>query len=59
MANAACKFIITAGLESFVNVSAHFKNAIQDNKWRVRSSVLENLIELAINFQVFFKKNFV
>lgn len=52
VARAAAKFIQVTGPESFSSLGAHLKNAIQDNKWRVRVAVLEGVIDLALFFQV-------
>lgn len=54
VAKSAAKYIQVIGPEGFVNLGAHLKNAIQDNKWRVRVSVMEGVIDLALFFQVFY-----
>lgn len=43
---------MSSNQDSLISLSAHFKNAIQDSKWRVRISVLEGAIDLALHFQV-------
>lgn len=52
VARAAAKFIQVSGPDSFSTLGAHLKNAIQDNKWRVRVAVMEGIIDLALFFQV-------
>lgn len=53
VARAAAKFIQVAGPDAFTALGAHLKNAIQDNKWRVRVAVMEGIIDLALFFQVY------
>jgi HEAT repeat protein len=53
VARAAAKYILVSGPEAFGALGAHLKNAIQDNKWRVRVAVMEGVIDLALFFQVF------
>ena len=53
VAKAATKYIQVSGQEAFSALGAHLKNAIQDNKWRVRVAVMEGIIDLALFFQVF------
>lgn len=54
VAKAAAKYIQIVGAEGFGNLGPHLKNAIQDNKWRVRMSVMEGVLDLALYLQVFF-----
>ena len=49
---AATKYIQFTGVEALSQMMMHYKTAITSEKWQMRYAVLEQLVELAIHFNV-------